>query len=484
MPRLDRQSDLFSPAKLAKGQVTIFGDGPITNHLVAYLAGLGVGKMNLVGKGERVKRKDTDPAEFLLQLSKSRRKDKVNCIAEIASKISPETGIKPYHSEQDRAFTLGSKVVVDTTNDPESKYRAFMYCERTDKLYISCSSSQLSATVTTHDSGKGKDGRRTPLENIVLKEYQHEAQGSFTSGFAAALAADEIRKRLCPVEGDRRFQGTISYSLLDQARILYSRLPRNTVRSKRNAAVHASAVGKKALVVGAGGIGTHVLLSLAALFTEIEIYDHDHIEDHNLNRQFLYFDAIGENKAKTAAQRLRRISPRLRINAHPSRLTEEELVTKRRASAGYDAVFSCLDSAEPRRMLDKYCKITETPLFNAGVNTYIAKADHFIPGKTHCLECRKDFRKRIDRQNEIISCADLPANVVMPNALAGALMVADAMQVFTQVKIPASYGRTVCYNSNSPVLTFSVEKDRLLCRNPRYLRRDCLCHEYIAEEYR
>jgi molybdopterin/thiamine biosynthesis adenylyltransferase len=79
----------------------------------------------------------------------------------------------------------------------------------------------------------------------------------------------------------------------------------------------------KILVVGAGGLGCPALLYLAAAGVgTIGIIDSDNLEVSNLQRQVLYtVDDLGQNKARAAANRLRRMNPHVEFVVYEERLT-------------------------------------------------------------------------------------------------------------------------------------------------------------------
>src|SRR6185436_9487510 len=66
----------------------------------------------------------------------------------------------------------------------------------------------------------------------------------------------------------------------------------------------------KVSVVGAGGLGSPVLLYLAAAGVgSIQIIDQDAVSVSNLQRQVLFnTDDLGKNKAETAAQKLSKLN--------------------------------------------------------------------------------------------------------------------------------------------------------------------------------
>lgn len=79
-------------------------------------------------------------------------------------------------------------------------------------------------------------------------------------------------------------------------------------------------------VVGAGGLGCPLLLSLSAAGgVRITIVDHDRVEAHNLQRQVLYTTAdVGRPKVDAAAHRLRARVPGLAVHTIARRLRPED----------------------------------------------------------------------------------------------------------------------------------------------------------------
>lgn len=80
-------------------------------------------------------------------------------------------------------------------------------------------------------------------------------------------------------------------------------------------------------VVGAGGLGCPLLLSLSATpGVRLTIVDHDRVEAHNLQRQVLYCTAdVGRPKVDAAAHRLRARVPDLHVASIARRLRPEHV---------------------------------------------------------------------------------------------------------------------------------------------------------------
>lgn len=480
MHDLRRQSGTFDTGRLRSAKVAVVGDSTISNMLCAYLAGLGIGSIVLMGGGVRRGRHPMEPFSELSDV----RNPKVRRLADILSRINPELQVLPYLSPQSRTLIESCDVVVDTTNDPDSKYMAYRDCKALGRLLVSCSSSASAASVRAYQFG---EGGRTPVDELLMKDFEGVGQGLFTSGIAAVVAADEIRKKVCPVdsgEGDRRLEERVGYSVLSGSRFFRGRVPPRLMRHvEREDAMLERVRGKRALVVGAGGIGTYVLLNLAMLGVDVDVYDHDFVESHNLNRQVIHFGAVGSNKAEEAARKMGRVNRRARVRGFAEKMTREVLSGSLRDGVRYDAVFSCVDNWECRRDLDNYCRKSATPLFNGSVGTFECAVDHFIPGETHCLQCSSDYRRRIKvAGGATMSCADLDANVVMPNAMAGSLMVAESMRVLSHGSVPGIGSRNIRYRSRAGALgRFVLENRRLLCAGRKHYTYGCRCHDYLEQ---
>src|SRR5687768_8432931 len=83
------------------------------------------------------------------------------------------------------------------------------------------------------------------------------------------------------------------------------------------------------LVIGAGGLGSPVLLYLSAAgIGYIGIIDHDLVDESNLQRQILYNTSdVGKNKAETAVAKLQLLNPHIGFDSYPFKLTVDNAAT-------------------------------------------------------------------------------------------------------------------------------------------------------------
>src|SRR5688500_17402237 len=81
----------------------------------------------------------------------------------------------------------------------------------------------------------------------------------------------------------------------------------------------------KVLVIGSGGLGSPMLLYLAAAGVgTIGIVDFDVVDDSNLQRQVLFgVNEVGKPKAEAAKQRLLALNPHIQINIFNTQLTSQ-----------------------------------------------------------------------------------------------------------------------------------------------------------------
>ncbi|MEZ5043838.1 MAG: molybdopterin-synthase adenylyltransferase MoeB [Saprospiraceae bacterium] len=111
------------------------------------------------------------------------------------------------------------------------------------------------------------------------------------------------------------------------------------------------------LVVGAGGLGSPLLLYLAAAgIGKIGIVDFDVVDLSNLQRQVLYTVAdIGQSKAVLAQQKLLALNPHLDIQVYQEAFTRENAL---QLVAQYDVVADGTDNFPTRYLVNDACVLT------------------------------------------------------------------------------------------------------------------------------
>uniref|UniRef100_A0A7V4LCG9 THIF-type NAD/FAD binding fold domain-containing protein n=1 Tax=Desulfobacca acetoxidans TaxID=60893 RepID=A0A7V4LCG9_9BACT len=122
------------------------------------------------------------------------------------------------------------------------------------------------------------------------------------------------------------------------------------VRYEGGRAPGASLAPLRPLMAGAGALGNFVGLGLAAAgCPELVCLDPDVVEITNLNRQILFWDKVGEPKARALARRLKEW---FGINTHG----HEAYAGPDTDFSGCDVVFECTDNFESRIILSETCR--------------------------------------------------------------------------------------------------------------------------------
>jgi len=132
----------------------------------------------------------------------------------------------------------------------------------------------------------------------------------------------------------------------------------------------------KVIVIGAGGLGSPVLMYLAAAGVgRIGIVDSDEVSTSNLQRQILYTsDDITKSKAETAAGRLSLMNPHVELTAYPVRFTAENAAS---LLAGYDIAVDCSDNYSTRYILSDATIRAGIPMVYGAVREFMGQVSVF-----------------------------------------------------------------------------------------------------------
>ena len=111
---------------------------------------------------------------------------------------------------------------------------------------------------------------------------------------------------------------------------------------------------QKILVLGLGGLGSHVIEGLARIgVMHLGICDDDVAEVSNLNRQLLVLEStIGRTKCALAKERIHAINSAIDVKCYPNKYPHPLL---NKDLSGYDLVIDCLDNVATRKQLEKDC---------------------------------------------------------------------------------------------------------------------------------
>jgi molybdopterin-synthase adenylyltransferase len=145
----------------------------------------------------------------------------------------------------------------------------------------------------------------------------------------------------------------------------------------------------RVLVVGAGGLGSPMLLYLAAAGVgTIGIIDNDRVDLTNLQRQIVHATGrVGDLKVDSAQATLAAVNDDVRIEKHPVRLAAQNAGS---VIAGYDLVADGSDNFATRYLLTDQCFRLKKPLIAAALSPFEGQLSTFRPylGAGHpCYRC-------------------------------------------------------------------------------------------------
>ena len=145
----------------------------------------------------------------------------------------------------------------------------------------------------------------------------------------------------------------------------------------------------RVLAIGAGGLGSPLLLYLAAAgIGTIGIVDDDTVSLSNLQRQVLHdTESLGRQKTESAAVAISALNPHVRVIEHTTRLTPENA---EQLIGGYDIVADGSDNFDTRFLVNDTCYRLKKTLVTAAMLRFDGQLSTFKAhqGAPHpCYRC-------------------------------------------------------------------------------------------------
>jgi ubiquitin-activating enzyme E1 len=150
---------------------------------------------------------------------------------------------------------------------------------------------------------------------------------------------------------------------------------------------------KKIFVVGAGAIGCEYIKNFSAQgIKNIKIADMDHIENSNLNRQFLFNrDSIGKSKALVLAQKAKELNPDVNVTPYENKVGKETLHIYNSAFfKNTDIVATALDNVDGRLFMDMQCVKHNLPMLESGTLGTKGNVQVVVPDLTESYAALQD----------------------------------------------------------------------------------------------
>ena len=179
------------------------------------------------------------------------------------------------------------------------------------------------------------------------------------------------------------------------------------------------------LCIGAGGLGSSVLLYLAATgIGKIGIVDNDHVEKSNLQRQVIHeTNTIGNLKIDSARERIKNFNPNSELLTFAERINPKnalEIIRK------FDIVCDCSDNFGTRYLINDACLILNKPLVFGSVQGFEGQVSVFNLQKTS--PNLRDLLPQSPSKNAVPSCAEYGV-VGVSTGLIGIIQVNEIIKI-------------------------------------------------------
>ncbi|WP_408648363.1 HesA/MoeB/ThiF family protein [Thermospira aquatica] len=140
------------------------------------------------------------------------------------------------------------------------------------------------------------------------------------------------------------------------------------------------------LVIGAGGLGSPILLYLAAAGVgRLGIVDFDKVDLTNLQRQIIHFTPdIGKPKTLSAKEKILALNPTVEVETYNVLLTSENI---REIIRKYDFVIDGTDNFRSKFLINDACYFEKKPLSHGGILRFLGQTMTILPGESACYRC-------------------------------------------------------------------------------------------------
>jgi sulfur-carrier protein adenylyltransferase/sulfurtransferase len=212
-------------------------------------------------------------------------------------------------------------------------------------------------------------GQRSLLGGITLQEMGYTSVSSLAGGFSRWK------------QNGHRYD--VPRTLTPDQRARYSR---HLLIPEVGEEGQLKLLGSRALLIGAGGLGSPAAYYLAAAGVgTIGIVDDDVVDPSNLQRQIIHTtDRVGMNKGESAKIAIEALNPDVTVNVHPFRVDKHNILD---LLADYDVILDGADNFPTRYLLNDAALMTRTPLVHASILRFEGHATVFRPYEGPCYRC-------------------------------------------------------------------------------------------------
>jgi len=214
----------------------------------------------------------------------------------------------------------------------------------------------------------------------------------------------------------------------------------------------------KVLVVGSGGLGSPVLLYLAAAGVgTIGIVDFDVVDDSNLQRQVLFgVHEIGNPKVEAARRRLESLNPHVQLNLYNTHLNAQNALD---IIKDYDVIADGTDNFPTRYLVNDASVLLNKPNVYASIFQFEGQVSvfNYVDKQGKLGPNYRDLYPTPPPPGLVPSCAEGGVLGVLPGII-GSLQALEVIKVITGVGETLS-GRFYIFDAmNFESRTFNIQR--------------------------
>ncbi len=215
----------------------------------------------------------------------------------------------------------------------------------------------------------------------------------------------------------------------------------------------------KVLVIGSGGLGSPVLLYLAAAGVgTLGIVDFDVVDDSNLQRQVLFgVNEVGTSKVEAAKQRIEALNPYIQVNIYNTQLTSKnalEIIKE------YDVIADGTDNFPTRYLVNDACVLLDKPNVYASIFQFEGQVSvfNYINKEGELGPNYRDLYPTPPPPGLVPSCAEGGVLGVLPGII-GSMQALEVIKIVTGVGESLS-GRFFIFDAlNFETRTFNIKRN-------------------------
>lgn len=240
----------------------------------------------------------------------------------------------------------------------------------------------------------------------------------------------------------------------------------------------------RVLVIGAGGLGSPLLLYLSAAGVgNIGIVDFDTVDESNLQRQILFNTSdVGKNKAETAALKLLALNPYINITPYNLKLSSDNAFE---IFKNYDIVADGTDNFATRYLVNDACVLLEKINVFASIYRFEGQVSVFNLLEKEGLRGPnyRDVFPAPPPPGAVPNCAEAGVLGVLPGII-GAMQASEVIKIITGIGEPLS-GKIFVFDTlsmQSRIVKFSKDPNNPLTgKNPT--QKSLIDYELFCNAY-